>query len=232
MKVSIVVPVLNEAGRLPALFDNIDTLRAKAMSIKGFSIELIIVDGGSTDRSLSCATNANVVLRSKPGRARQMNLGARYAAGELLVFLHADTSLPEEIVYEWQRMITEKYSWGFAPVHLDHQAVSFRIIEWCMNIRSRLTRVATGDQVLCITREAFEEQTGFADIDLMEDVEFSARLRKANTPLFFRYKVRCSVRKWLQHGTLRTVCMMWGIRAAYFFGVSPRRLHNVYYRRA
>ncbi|MEM1113811.1 MAG: TIGR04283 family arsenosugar biosynthesis glycosyltransferase [Pseudomonadota bacterium] len=218
---SIVLPVLNEAQRLPA---QLRSLRAQFPDV-----ELILVDGGSEDGSLDIATPlVSRCLSSAPGRARQMNAGAGCAGGDYLLFLHADTRPG----YNQAKLLTVLQSdpaWGFAPVQLSGQARSFRVIERAISLRSKLTGVATGDQGLFVRRSLFDHLRGFAEIPLMEDVEFSKRLRRESRPVVLPWPVCTSSRRWEERGVASTILQMWYLRLAYYLGVSPSRLHARYY---
>ncbi|WP_220463559.1 TIGR04283 family arsenosugar biosynthesis glycosyltransferase [Sediminihaliea albiluteola] len=220
---SIVIPVLNEAEALSQL---LASLRQQCPSA-----EILVVDGGSADDSVRVALRgADQVLLSKPGRARQMNLGARAAKGGYLLFLHADSQLlfDETLVLKW---IKQQPLWGFCRVRLSGDHLAFRVIERAMNIRSTCTQVATGDQLLAVERERFLTEGGFADLPLMEDVEFCKRWRKISIANCLPATVKTSSRRWEERGIARTVLQMWGLRLAYVCGVSPQRLWQFYYGR-
>lgn len=226
MLASIIIPVLNEEQRLASL---IGYLR-KLPDQKPHSLEVIVVDGGSTDASLEIATElADTVVQSAPGRAIQMNKGAQLAHGEVLVFLHADTRPTISLLSQCNQLIEASEVWCFSKVRLDDSAKAFRVIEWFMNIRSYATSIATGDQMICVEAATFHLLEGYANILLMEDVDLSKRLKRISRPLVLDARVVCSARKWLKNGVLKTVLMMWLLRAAYFFGVSPQRLQAIYY---
>lgn len=191
--------------------------------------ELIVVDGKSTDRSFHEALAlADVVLLGAPGRALQMNLGAACARGRYLFFLHADTR-PCFSLAQLQGAMLSAAGWGFCQVRLSGANSALRLIEWGMNIRSRLTRVATGDQLIFVSRELFMKTQGFAPLPLMEDVELCKRLRRTEKPVMLDAVVCTSSRRWEQRGILRTVLTMWWLRLLYRFGVSPVRLRRLYY---
>lgn len=218
---SFVIPVLNEAdGIAPLLRD----LRERYPGA-----ELLVVDGGSTDHTVAAARpHCAAVLHSPPGRAVQMNMGAHAASGDYLFFLHADTS-PGVPVARLLLYLGREPQWGFCPVQLSGGRRAFRVIEWFINRRSRLTRIATGDQMLFVRRELFLALGGYDAIPLMEDVALCKRLRHIAAPLVLDEAVHTSSRRWEQRGVVRTVLQMWALRFAYFAGISPSRLRRIYY---
>lgn len=223
MLLSIIVPVLNEAATLPAFLDHLQPLRRAGH-------QLIVVDGGSTDESMSIAESlADRVLQCPPGRAQQMNRGAAQAAGEWLLFLHADTWLPQPAQQWLALMQASPRIWGRFNVRLSGQRRCFRLIETLMNWRSRVTGIATGDQAIFIRRKHFERLAGFAEIALMEDVELSRRLRRISRPLCLKQPVRTSSRRWEEAGVLRTTLLMWQLRLRFFLGANPDDLVRRYY---
>lgn len=223
-KLSIVMPVLNEACRLADSLQALQPLRADC--------ELLVVDGGSEDGSLSIAKPlADRVLSAPCGRAKQMNIGAADARADILLFLHADTSLPETAVESIVQAVESGAGWGRFDVKFDNEQTVFAVIAFMMNWRSRLTSIATGDQALFVTRAAFQAIGGFPNIALMEDIAISSQLKKIGMPRRLAEKVTTSARRWRQNGVLRTVLLMWRLRLAYFFGADPNKLAARYYRR-
>lgn len=226
---SVVVPVLNEGDRLRAF---VDALR----SVLSASDEVIVVDGGSTDSSLDVLTHLQSegkithLLNAPKGRARQMNAGARAATGAVLLFLHADTRLPLSAKTDLHEFATSSAGWGRFNIKLASPGWPYKMIAWFINQRSRLTGIATGDQAIFVQRTLFEAMSGYADQPLMEDIDLSARLKKAASPLCLRSTVLCSARKWQQHGIIQTIWLMWRLRAAYALGVSPEALVRQYYK--
>jgi len=219
--VSFVIPVLNEAAYIEVLLAQLRARFAQA--------ELLVVDGGSTDDTAELARRHGAsVLASPPGRALQMNVGGEAASGDYVFFLHAD-SFPTMDADILAGYLAGAPQWGFCPVHLSCDALAYRVIEWFINRRSALTQVATGDQMLFVRRELFASTGGFDAIPLMEDVAYCKRLRQIAAPLILSGPVRTSSRRWEQRGVVRTVLQMWGLRLAYWLGVSPARLQRIYY---
>jgi rSAM/selenodomain-associated transferase 2 len=219
--VSFVIPTLNEAAHIEALLARLRVRFAEA--------ELLVVDGGSTDDTAALARHQGArVLSSATGRALQMNMGGEAASGDTVFFLHAD-SFPTVDADTLEAYLADAPQWGFCPVRLSADALAYRVIEWFINRRSALTQVATGDQMLFIRRDLFTRTGGFEALPLMEDVAYSKRLRQIATPLILSEPVHTSSRRWEQQGVVRTVLQMWGLRLAYWCGVSPARLQRHYY---
>jgi rSAM/selenodomain-associated transferase 2 len=218
---SFILPVLNEAGRLGPLLARLRGAFPGA--------ECIVVDGGSTDGTVPEAlAAADLVLLGARGRATQMNLGAAAARGEWLWFLHADTE-PQFDAVAVEGALAADSPWGFCRVRLSGRARALRLIERAMNVRSRLTGIGTGDQLLYLRRSLFEAEGGFAPIPLMEDVELCTRLRRRARPGGAGLRVCTSSRRWEEQGILRTVWLMWTLRLRYALGASPDRLWARYY---
>jgi rSAM/selenodomain-associated transferase 2 len=221
MGVSIIIPTLNEENGLAATLR-----RARQPGVD----EIIVVDGGSTDGTRATAVGlADHVLSAAQGRAVQMNAGAAQAAGEILLFLHADTLVPAGFA----RAVIDACAQpgiigGRFDVNLEPSSLLLWLTGELMNRRSRLTGIATGDQAIFIRREVFERLGGYADIPLMEDIELSRRLKRAGGVLCLRERVIASSRRWRQNGVVRTILLMWILRALYFFGASPQWLRQVY----
>lgn len=222
-RLSIVMPVLNEAAQLP-------TRLARLASLREREVEVIVADGGSDDDSVRIAHEAGAqVVLSKRGRARQMNAGARAACGNVLLFLHADTDLPPDA----DRLILDGLAsrdraWGRFDVEIVDGPGMLVVVAYMMNLRSRLSGIATGDQAIFVRREAFERLGGFPDQPLMEDIELSRRLKRISRPLCLRERVTTSGRRWVARGTLATIVLMWRLRFAYWRGASPERLAERY----
>lgn len=222
-RLSIVMPVLNEAAQLP-------TRLARLASLRERGVELIVADGGSDDDSVRIAHEAGAqVVLSERGRARQMNAGARAARGDVLLFLHADTDLPphaDRLVLDG--LASRDRAWGRFDVEIVDGPGMLAVVAYMMNLRSRLSGIATGDQAIFVRREAFERLGGFPDQPLMEDIELSRRLKRISRPLCLRERVTTSGRRWANRGTLATVVLMWRLRFAYWRGASPERLAERY----
>jgi rSAM/selenodomain-associated transferase 2 len=218
---SIIIPVLNESSELG------NTLKQLSQSLRGnCDIEIILSDGGSTDSSPEIAKHYSCrVISTSTGRASQMNAASAQARGDWLVFLHADSKLPDN----WQDQLRQSNQWGFFPVKLSGEHWQLRIVESLINLRSRVSKIATGDQGLYFRRSLFQELGGYPDIPIMEDVAISKLARKKTAPSIGIQPVTTSSRRWQQHGIIKTVLLMWSLRLAYFLGVDPVRLHRIYY---
>lgn len=224
------MPVLNEATQVEA--------GLQALYRYDMLNEVIIVDGGSDDttgdvvrRFIGQKSQAKSTFRfmvAPRSRALQMNAGAWKAKGDVLLFLHADTRLPDSAIDSVRGAIRHGASWGRFDMRLDDDAVIFRVIEGCMNMRSALTGIATGDQAIFVRRDVFRMLGGYASMALMEDVEFCKRLKWAGPPALIRKQVRASTRRWRQHGIIRTVMLMWFLRLLYWLGVAPKTVARFY----
>ncbi|HCW91760.1 MAG TPA: glycosyl transferase [Marinobacter sp.] len=223
MAVSIVVPVWQEAEVIE------DSLRALE-PLRRAGHEVLVVDAGSPDGTArKAAPLCDRVIESGKGRAAQMNTGAGAARGNLLLFLHADTQLPERALAELRNFYTHsERSWGRFDVRLSGSRMMFRVIAWFMNRRSRLTGICTGDQALFVRREVFEVLGGFREMPLMEDVELTSRLRLVSRPFCIHAPVVTDSRRWEQEGIWRTILLMWWLRWRYWRGESPQSLVNTY----
>lgn len=222
MRLSIIVPTLNEGEQALACLKQLAPLRAVGH-------ELILVDGGSRELAREQLQPwVDQLLLSDPGRARQMNRGALAAQGDLFWFLHADSQLEEGMVEAMLSALDGTAGWGRFDIRLDGPQPLLRLVERMMNLRSRWSGIATGDQGLFIHRELFQQVRGFPDQELMEDVEISARLKRISPPHCLRQRLLTSSRRWERQGVVRTIVLMWGLRLAYWLGVSPSRLARYY----
>lgn len=237
--VAIIIPILNEANNLPHLLASIN-------SLKPLPQQVILVDGGSNDHSIVITRNIikalntdnnpflNLaidwqVIESKAGRAMQMNAGAALATSDILLFLHADTQLPTQAISDTKTAIKDR-EWGRFDVRLDSRQPMLWIVSQFMNWRSRLTDISTGDQAIFIKRALFAQIGGYPNQALMEDVELCKRLKGIAKPACLRTKVITSARRWQQHGTWRTIILMWQLRFDYWRGVSADNIKARYYK--
>jgi rSAM/selenodomain-associated transferase 2 len=220
---SIVIPVLNEAATIAAALARLAPLRATGA-------EVIVADGGSRDGTPDIARpHADRVVVAARGRGAQMNAGAAIAGGEVLLFLHADTRLPDDAdPLIWDGLAESQRVWGRFDVRIDGRHPMLPLVALMMNLRSRLTGIATGDQAMFMTRVAFDAAGGFPDVPLMEDIEMSRRLKRLSRPLCVRARVVTSGRRWDERGLWRTMVLMWRLRLAFFFGAEPARLAREY----
>ncbi|MGP0592637.1 TIGR04283 family arsenosugar biosynthesis glycosyltransferase [Nitrospira sp. T9] len=228
MGIAVIIPVLNEQKALPALLPILIPL--------GFE-EIIVVDGGSRDGTVDVArkilestSNFRYQIISGPcGRASQMNAGAALANSEILVFLHADTQLPDnarQVIAD--AMDDPQCVGGRFDVRFPRDTGYAWMVSRLMNLRSRWSGIFTGDQAMFVRRSVFKELGGFANIPLMEDIEFSRRMKRVGTIASLRAKVITSFRRWEQQGPLRTIVRMWTLRTWYWLGWDPRRLQQYY----
>ena len=222
MKVSIIIPVLNEAEHIA------DTLISLA-SYRNQGHEVIVIDGGSNDDTVSISEQySDKVLSSDSGRAIQMNSGIAEAKGDVLLFLHADTRLPDDAPGVIIAAVEEGCFWGRFNVRLSGSHFLFRIIERMMNIRSCITGVATGDQAIFVSQESIDIIGDYPRLPLMEDVVFSKRLRSLGWPACIRRQVITSSRRWEDRGVLSTVLLMWRLRLLFFLGMPAEKLAKQY----
>ena len=222
MRLSIVIPTLNEAEHIGALLSDLAPLRAAGH-------EVILVDGGSVDATRAlAASGVDQVLESARGRAVQMNAGARVAGGEILWLLHADSRVPPGAAEALLAACENGAHWGRFDVRLSGRHPLLRVVERAMNARSCLTGIATGDQGIFVTRDAFAQVGGLPEIPLMEDIALSKRLRRLAQPACLRPPLTTSSRRWEARGVVRTILLMWRLRLAYALGADPARLARRY----
>lgn len=218
------MPILNEEPILAACLQPLQGLRDAGC-------ELIMIDGGSTDRSREIAAPlADRVVQAERGRAVQMNAGAKVAQGEIFWFLHGDSLPPTAADKLIRQALGGKHHWGRFDVQLSGNQPLLRMVETLMNLRSRLTGIATGDQGIFVRRSVFKQIGGYPEIPLMEDIALSRALKKISPPACLRQRIITSSRRWEQDGILMTILLMWRLRLAYFLGADPARLARSYYR--
>jgi rSAM/selenodomain-associated transferase 2 len=222
-KLSIIMPVLDEGEGIAATLDALGDLRA-------LGVEVIVVDGGSRDATIQRARlRTDRVLSAPRGRGLQMNAGAAKAMGDVLLFLHADTRLPRHAdLVVLTGLERSGRAWGRFDVKIEGRSLLLLLVGWLMNLRSRLTGIATGDQAIFVQRDTFQAIGGFAEIPLMEDVALCKRLKRVSRPLCLSERVVTSGRRWEKNGVLNTMILMWRLRLAYFFGADPKELARQY----
>jgi rSAM/selenodomain-associated transferase 2 len=222
-KLSIIVPALNEELTISEALRQLVPLREKGAQV-------IVVDGGSRDATVERVLNlADMVLSTPRGRASQMNAGAHCSRGVALLFLHVDTTLPQDADRPLRSFLEDpEQIWGWFDVQITGTHWLLPIVARMMNLRSRLTRIATGDQAIFMRRAAFEAVGGFPDILLMEDIEMSQRLKRLARPICLRQQVTTSGRRWERHGVMRTILHMWRLRFDYWRGIDPKELARRY----
>jgi len=214
----IVVPVLDEAASLRARLKALDAFRRRGARV-------VVVDGGSDDDTLAIAReHADLALLAPRGRASQMNAGAAACPADVLLFLHADTVLPDNADALVRRATLGPFAWGRFDVRIDSPRAALRMVSAMMNLRSRWTGIATGDQALFVRHDLFRQIGGFPDLPLMEDIAMSRALKRHGPPACLKDRVTTSARRWERHGVWRTIVLMWRLRAAYFLGADPRQL--------
>jgi rSAM/selenodomain-associated transferase 2 len=225
MKIAIVVPVFNEALAVPRLLTQVAASKVTATQ----DIELVFVDGGSTDNTAALIQDAGLrVISSPKGRAWQMNAGAAQTSGDVLLFLHADTQLPANALAEIKSALAENICWGRFDVRIAGKPWMLGVVSRMMNWRSRLTGIATGDQAMFMTRAAYQAIGGFPEQALMEDIEASRRLCQLSHPACIASPVITSGRRWETRGVWTTIFLMWRLRWAYWRGQSPHQLAELY----
>jgi len=223
LRISIIVPALNEA-------QGITTVLAGLAPLRNRGHEVIVVDGGSSDTTAALSRGAaDRVVAAPRGRSSQMNAGAALARGEVLLFLHADTRLPQDADARiLEGLVASGRAWGRFDVRIEGASVCLPVIAFFMNLRSRATGIATGDQAIFVRREAFERTGGFPPLELMEDIALSRSLKRVSRPLCLADKAVTSGRRWERRGVLRTVFLMWWLRLAFFLGAAPSSLARFY----
>ncbi len=220
---SIIIPCLNEQQGICFFLDRLQGLRGQC--------EIIVVDGGSVDDTVQIATPlVDLVIQSKPGRSVQMNQGAQHASGDCLLFLHADTFLPEDALTQIEYAMAKGYKWGRFDIRLMGQHWLLAVISRFMNLRSAITDIATGDQAIFVDKTLFYQVGAYPDIAIMEDIALSKKLKKQRQAYRIVSRVESSARRWQQFGIYKTMLLMWWLRLLYFLGVSPQQLAQQYQR--
>ncbi len=219
---SIVMPALNEAAGIAPLLMALQPLRARG-------VEIVLADGGSTDGTVQQAAPwVDAVVAPGRGRAVQMNAGAAAASADRLLFLHADTRLPPLADVQVLQALAGGACWGRFDVRIDGRPPMLRVVAALMNLRSRLSGIATGDQAIFVSRAAFVQVGGYPVQPLMEDIELSRRLKRLGRPACLRTQVCTSGRRWEQRGVWRTIFLMWWLRWRYWRGEPAARLAQAY----
>jgi len=220
--VSIIIPVLNEEECIEIFLKHLQKFREES--------EIILVDGGSEDRTTDIASKFDyiTIVSSGRGRARQMNTGAKVANGDILLFLHADTYLPENAMNAVKEIIAGNADGGCFSLKIDSSRLPLRIASQLITRRTKITHIATGDQTIFVRRKIFDELGGYADIPLMEDLDFTRRLKKIGTFVELDLQVFTSARRWEKWGVYKTILLMWSLRILYYIGVPPERLAQFY----
>lgn len=222
VRLAIIVPVRNEAVGLARFLDTLQPLRKQGTTV-------VVVDGGSSDATASIAAPlCDALLRAPAGRAGQMNAGARHGDASVFLFLHADTLLPVGAVPQIENAINSGALWGRFDVTILGRSRWLPIIGAMMNLRSRCTGIATGDQALFVRKNTFDSLGGYADLALMEDIALCKRLRALAWPACLSARVQTSGRRWDERGALRTILLMWNLRWRYWRGEPVQELAKAY----
>jgi len=222
-RISVIIPALNEAGNIVRTLDSLQPMRRRGH-------EIIVVDGGSDDETLAISRPlTDQLVEATRGRANQMRAGAAVASGAVIWFLHADTVPPgsaDRLILN--ELVQPDSRWGFFNIMFPGDSLMLKVVALLMNLRARITGIATGDQGIFITRVLYEKIGGIPAIPLMEDIALSRTLKRYTRPAVIRKKLVSSPRRWEKHGVTKTILMMWGLRLAYFIGVDPARLAKYY----
>ena len=221
-KLSIVIPTFNETEQIVPCLEKLQTIRKSGN-------EVIVVDGDSTDDTIVLAEPlCDQIIQSQKSRSIQMNAGAKVSSGQCILFLHADTTLPLNILELFSHIDNIENRWGRFDIKLSGEAGIFRVIEKCINLRSRLSGIATGDQVIFVGKTLFSRINGFPEIALMEDIAISKILKSYSEPFCIKDEVLSSSRRWENNGIIRTILKMWLIRLLYFFRFDTNKLVKLY----
>lgn len=222
-RLSVIIPILNEEQSISFLLKDLAGWCRE-------DDEVILVDGGSRDRGVSIAEKMGFhVVVSERGRGRQMNRGASLAEGAVFWFLHADSRISNIARSELDLIEKNGACWGHFKITIAGAKTVYRLIESFMNLRTRISRIATGDMGIFVKADVFRSISGFPEIDLMEDIELCKRL-KFGKPFVSSKRLLVSERRWEAGGIYKTMCLMWVLRLAWFFGVSDQTLSRIYYR--
>jgi len=222
--ISVIIPTLNEESTIARTLEHLHALPHDEITL-----EVLVVDGGSQDETQTLVGKHARVISSAPSRARQMNIGATEATGDVLLFLHADTLLPATGLQDIRDVLSDPaIVGGRFDARTDHDAGLLWVVCRLVSLRSRLTRIATGDQAIFVRRSIFQSMGGYADIPLMEDVDLSHRLKTHGSIATLRSCVTTSARRWKTDGILYTILLMWTFRFLFFLGVNPFRLKKLY----
>ena len=220
--ISIIIPTKNEKKYIYHTLSNLQILRKKKIC------EIILVDGRSDDETINISKPyVDKILSISPNRSRQQNLGASIAQGEMLLFLHADTYISSEVLLKFYEK-HKNYEWGFFNVKLGHDSIKYRILEFLINLRSRIFKYGTGDQCIFINKKLFTKINGFPNLELMEDIGICSTLKKNFSPSIIKSIVKTSVRRWESRGFIRTVIKMRLLRLLYIMGFNTSLLRKLY----
>ena len=225
---SVIIPVLHETNKINSLIEHLHALEGSRNS------EVIIVDGSPTKDTINVISDKKVIsIASEKGRAKQMNAGASIARGEILIFLHADTKLPEDAFQKIRRVLEEgRYVGGAFYLRIDSDRVIFKLISHITSFLSRLTRIPYGDQTIFIKKDYFNRIGRYGDIPVMEDAELMRKIKRERKKIcIIRDNVKTSPRRWEEKGIFYTILINQMIRILYFLGVSPDKLTKFFYRR-
>ena len=219
--ISIIIPTKNEEALIHKTISNLQDLR------KNNLCEIIIVDGMSNDKTVKFAEPyVDLITISKPNRGIQQNKGAMLASGDILVFLHADTTITKHQINVIRS--TKNFNWGFFKISFGRNDLKYKFLSFCINLRSYLFKYATGDQVFCINKKFFEKVGGFPNYELMEDIKISSKLKKHSKPIIFKEYIKTSARRWENNGFIWTILKMRFLRLLYLLNVKPSKLKTYY----
>lgn len=223
MRITVIVPTLNEAAAIEDTLQTLQPLRAAGHLV-------VVADGASTDETVALATPlADVVVTAPRGRATQMNAGAGATDAQAYIFLHADTRLPDGAADAIAAALGDgRHAWGSFDIAIAGRSRWLPVVATMMNLRSRATGIATGDQAIFVTRDAFAAAGGFPDWPLMEDIGLSRALKRLSPPAALRLRVTTAGRRWDAQGPVRTILFMWWLRLRFFLGAKPERLAALY----